>query len=194
MKTISRLISLVALLLSFTLSACSSVHPHPPTQALSASIARTRAALTQAEHTASMLSEHDPATFPLREQLADLGVQFDALTGKVQWYQADWERLFSQNKALQSSVATKDATIATQQKVIHQTAKERDFYPWLIAFGVGWVMLRKLTPVLSAGLKLIPYIGLFLAMAAPEIAFALGAALGFTGARLVAAYGSRFLP
>jgi len=194
MSSLFRFSALVALVV---LSGCSTA-PSPRQTDLGTSVARTRAAIISAQKTASSLRSRDPATSAqignLQQQLATVGASFDVTTAKVQWFSQDWSRLNTENGTLKSTLATKDATIATQQKVIHQTAKERDFYPWLIAFGVGWVMLRKLTPVLSAGLKLIPYIGLFLAMAAPEIAFALGAALGFTGARLVAAYGSRFLP
>jgi len=159
--------------------------------ALDASVSSTRAAIVHVQASAAAIRSRDPATSAaisdLRNQLAGLGVQFDAMTGKVQWYEADWTRLTGENGSLKNDNAT-------LKRDLHTTAKERDFYPWLIAFVLGWAFLRAVTPTLVAGFRVIPYIGPLLVLAAPEIAFAMGAALGFAGARILASYGSRLLP
>lgn len=159
--------------------------------ALDASVSSARAALVHVQASAAAIHSRDPETskaiFDLRTQLSDLGVQFDAISGKVQWYEADWTRLTGENAAMKNDNATLKHDLLT-------TAKERDFYPWLIAFVLGWVLLRAVTPTLVNGFRVIPYIGPLLVLAAPEIAFAIGSALGFVGARILASYGSRFLP
>ena len=158
---------------------------------LDASMSSARTALVHVQASAAAIRSRDPATSEaisdLRNQLAGLGVQFETMTGKMQWYEADWTRLKGENVAMKNDNAT-------LKRDLHTTSKERDFYPWLIAFVFGWVLLRAVTPTLVGGIRVIPYIGPLLVLAAPEIVFAIGAALGFAGARILASYGSRFLP
>ena len=187
---------LLLLAASLLLSACA--HQRLPAPDLTATVTATRVAITRAKAKAASIHPKDAATSAavadLRQQLTDVGVSFDALTAKVQWYETDWARLSTENTSLKSTVEARDAVIAKQASALHQTAKERDFYPILIAFGLGWVALRRLTPLLAETLGVIPYVGPFLVLAAPEVAFVLGAAGGFFGARVLAVWGSRFLP
>ena len=113
---------------------------------------------------------------------------------QLTWFEADDAKAWKAWNDSQETIKARDATIVTLKADLHQTAKERDFYPVLIAFLLGWTMLRALTPTLSAGLKVVPYFGPILCMLAPEIAFAIGAALGFIGARTLAAYCSHLMP
>jgi len=173
------------------LSGCAATHDQHQHTDLDSSVAATRAAIAKVQrHTASIRSR-DPATTAvvsdLNKQLADLGVQFDSTAAKISWYESDWARLNADN----TSVKSQNVALKTS---LHRAAKQRDFYPFLLALAGGWVALRNLTPTLSATVKVIPYVGIYLALASPSIAFSIGAAACFILARLLADYGSRLLP
>lgn len=161
----------------------SCAHEHVPPTDLRSSVAMTRQAIALAKHTADSLPS-TPATSSaisdLRQQLADVGVSFDALTGKVQWYETDWARLNGENGTLKKENLTLRSNL-------HQTAKERDFYPFL--FG----LLAALLVGIAFGpwaLKL-PGIAGFIV---PPVMIAGGGLFGFTASRMLAAWGCRFLP
>jgi hypothetical protein len=175
-------------ILSFFLTACAHERVFP--SSLSASVAATRVAITRVEHTAASLTPataNSAAISDLREQLADVGASFDATTAKVQWYQTDWARLDTENSSLKTTITAKDATIATQQKVMHQTAKERNFYPILFAIAAALIAGITFGPW---ALKLPGLLGFIV----PAGIVAAGGLFGFTASRLLAAWGSRFLP
>jgi cobalamin biosynthesis Mg chelatase CobN len=175
-------------ILSFFLTACA--HERVSPSSLSASVSATRLAITRAQHAAAALPS-TPATTAaisdLRAQLAAVGVSYDATTAKVQWYQTDWTRLDAENSSLKNTVTAKDAALATQQKVIHQTAKERDFYPFLL--GLLAAVLVGVTFVPWA-LKLPGLLGFIV----PPGIVAAGGIFGFTASRMLAAWGSRLIP
>lgn len=174
---------LLASVASLFLAGCASA-PKPVPADLTASVASTKLAIVRAQSSAQALRPHDAATSAavadLREQLAALGVSFDATTAKVQWYETDWARLDSENQVLK-------VTAAKTQKDLHQTAKERDFYPVLLA----------LCAALLCGVTFVPWTlklpGLmgFLAPVAVVIG---GGLFGFTASRMLAAWGARLLP
>jgi hypothetical protein len=171
------------------LSGCSAVPARRPSD-LASNLDRTRAALAHVQQTAAALTPataNSAAISDLREQLADVGASFDATTAKVQWYQTDWARLDAENSSLKTTITAKDATIATQQKVIHQTAKERDFYPILFAIAAALIAGITLGPW---ALKLPGLMGFIV----PAGIVAAGGLFGFTASRMLAAWGSRFLP
>ena len=170
------------------LTACA--HDRVAPSSLSASVAATRVAITRAQHAAAALPS-TPATSAalsdLREQLAAVGVSYDATTAKVQWYETAWARLDAENSSLKNTIAAKDAAIATKERIIHQTAKERDFYPLLL--GLLAAVLVGVTFVPWA-LKLPGLLGFIV----PPVLLAGGGIFGFTASRMLAAWGSRFIP
>jgi hypothetical protein len=87
----------------------------------------------------------------------------------------------------QHDLVDRDLKISTLAKSLHQTAKERDFYPFLFALAAAIVTLR----VFGDSASRLPFgAGLF----GPFILLAAGGVAGFIISRTIAAYGARFLP
>ena len=175
---------------SLFLAACTTA-PKPVAPDLTASVASTRQAIVKAQSSAQALRPHDAATLAavadLREQLAAVGASFDATSGKVQWYEVDWKRLDGENRDLKGALAKRDATIASQAAALHQTAKERDFYPLMIAAAAALLCGMAFGPW---ALKLPGVLG----FVAPLAVVLGGGIFGFTASRMLAAYGSRLIP
>lgn len=176
--------SILAILL---LAGCSDV-PSRPGPDLSSSIQAAHSAIARAQHAAASISSSNPAAVAdLRTQLGELGIAFDTISGKAQWYETDWKRLNEANTAKDHTLSQKDVTIADQKRALHQTAKERDFYPLVLAL---------LSSVL-VGVAFVPWAlklpGL-LGFVVPPALVVGGGVFGFTASRMLAAWGSRLMP
>lgn len=175
-------ISLLCYVILSCITGCA--HPQVVPSSLSLSVTHTKQAILRAEASAAAIHPRDPATSSaisdLREQLSEAGASFDATTAKVQWYETDWQRLKSANDSL-----TKENS--TLHFSLHQTAKERDFYPFILG------IVSALLCAVAFGSWALKLPGLLGFIAPPAIILG-GGIFGFSMSRMLAAWGSKLIP
>jgi hypothetical protein len=122
-----------------------------------------------------------------RAEVQDLSADLEQAQSSLAAYST---QVNTQSVALvsaQHDLVDKDAKISTLTRNLHQTAKERDFYPFLFAVAAAVVTLR----IYGESVSRLPFgMGIF----GPFILLVAGGAAGFIISRTVAAYGSRFIP
>ena len=122
-----------------------------------------------------------------RAEVQDLSSDLEQAQSSLATYSTQVETQSVALVSAQHDLVDKDAKISTLTRNLHQTAKERDFYPFLFAVAAAVVTLR----IYGESVSRLPFgMGIF----GPFILLAAGGAAGFIISRTVAAYGSRFIP
>lgn len=174
---------LFLVLFAFGISGCAHEQHHQ------IALAPSPVPVINAVSSARIRAEKLKAEVPVANRAEVQEISEDLSTAQVSLatYSAQVESQSVALDAAQHELVDKDAKISTLSKNLHQTAKERDFYPFLFAVAAAIVTLR----IYGESVSRLPFgMGIF----GPFILLAAGGAGGFMVSRMVAAYGSRFIP
>jgi len=180
----------LAALITLSFAGCTHVPVSPsatsPHAAVDAALSDARQTQQQAAAQVSNIvrSVSDPATRrsveDLQKTINDLGLKLETATGKISWYEAQYDLVIGQRDWWQNE-DTKDKAARVQ------TEKERDALIWIFSMGCGVTAVAAFRPVLSTitGLKQLLFIA---------AAFIGGFALGFSIGRWALRFLAEFTP
>jgi hypothetical protein len=176
--------SLILLMLAaLGLTACAHEQRHEAV--LTPSAAPVVDAVNSARLRAERLKTEVPATN--RGEVEELSDDIDSAKESLAAYASQVDAQSVTLATAQHELVDKDNKIANLIKSLHQTARERDFYPILFAVAAAIVTLR----VFGDSAAHLPFGA---GIVAPFLLLAAGGAAGFILSRTIAAYGSRFIP